>query len=175
MKTLHIKKTAALCKRLFKLERQGRYKEALNEIEDIWQDKTKLPEVEDLEPKLAAEFILRCGSLIGFLGHNEQIPESQETSKNLISEARSRFLKMYEFEKVAECENYIALAYWRTGELNEAEVWIEQALSHKLSDSNDIRLYSYIIKSMIFLSSVNYEEVIKIFQIIENDILKVWR
>ena len=134
MKTLHIKTTAALCKRLFRLERSGQYQKAITELEDIWQDKTAMPEVEDLEPKLAAEILLRCGSLIGFYGHNKQIPKSQEKSKNLLSEARNRFLEMCQIEKVAECENYIALAYWRTGELNEAEVWIEEAISHDLSN-----------------------------------------
>ena len=74
MKTLHIK-TSKLCERLFKLERQGRYEDALAEIGDIWHDKTGLPDVEGLKPHLAAELILRCGSLFGFLGHNKQIPE----------------------------------------------------------------------------------------------------
>lgn len=161
MKTLHIeKKTAALCEKLFKLERQGRYSEALANLEDIWQDKTALPDVEGLEPKMAAELILRCGSLIGFHGHNKQIPNSQEKSKNLLSEARNRFLEMYEVEKVAECENYTALAYWRTGELNEAEVWLEEALSRNLPESSDIRLYSRIINSIILLTKGKYEAVV---------------
>lgn len=172
MKTLHIeKKTAALSKRLFKLERQGRYDEALADIEDLWQDKTGLPDVEDLEPKLAAEMILRCGSLIGFYGHNKQIPKSQERSKNLLSEARNRFLEMYEIEKVAECENYTALAYWRTGELNEAEVWIEESLSRNLPDSNEIKLHSVIINCLILLSNGRYEDILDLLKLYKKDFL----
>ena len=82
----------------------------------------------------AAEIILRCGALIGFLGHNKQIPNSQEKSKNLLTEARKRFLDIYDVEKIAECENYLARAYWQTGELAEAEIWIDEALSRNLSN-----------------------------------------
>ena len=123
MKTLHIK-TSKLCERLFKLERQGRYEDALAEIGDIWHDKTGLPDVEGLKPHLAAELILRCGSLFGFLGHNKQIPNSQEKSRNLLTHARSLFIEIYNVEKIAECENYLALTYWRTGEINEAKVLV---------------------------------------------------
>ena len=100
----------------------------------IWEDTNSFPEVEDYAPRPAAEIILRCGALIGFLGHNKQIPNSQEKSKNLLTEARSRFFDIYDVEKIAECENYLALAYLRTGELTEAETWVEEAFSHNINE-----------------------------------------
>jgi tetratricopeptide (TPR) repeat protein len=159
MKTLHTQATVLL-KKLFKLERCGKYDEALAELKDIWNDTTTFPNIEEFEPRIAAEIILRCGSIIGFLGHNKQIPNSQEKSKNLLTEARNRFLDIYDVEKIAECENYLALAYWRTGELEEAEAFIEGALSHNLHISNNIRIYSYLTRSLIFLSSGRYEEIL---------------
>ena len=63
----------------------------------------------------------------GFLGHSRQIPDSQEKSKNLLTEAHNRFLDIYDIEKLAECENYMSLAYWRSGELVEAETGFRQA------------------------------------------------
>lgn len=80
MKTLHIK-TKVLLKKLFEFERCGKYEEGLAELHDIWDDTTTFPNVEEFEPRLAAEIILRCGSLIGFLGHNKQLPNAQEKSK----------------------------------------------------------------------------------------------
>src|SRR5215203_2331065 len=133
MKTLH-KEAKALTKKLHDFEMCGRYEEALAEIRHIWEDTTLLPNTDDFEPQMAAEIILRCGSLIGFLGLIKQIPNAQEKSKNLLDEARNRFLDIYNIEKIAECENYLALAYWRTGELNEAQAFIEQALLHNLSN-----------------------------------------
>lgn len=159
MNTLHIK-TSKLCEKLFKMERQGRYDEALSEVGDLWQDKTGLPDTESLEVSLAAELILRCGSLFGFLGHIKQIPNSQEKSRNLLSTARNLFIELYNIEKIAECENYLALAYWRTGEINEADAWLEESFSHNLPLSNNARIYSYIIKSLILLSSHKPQEIL---------------
>lgn len=154
---------------LFKFERCGKYDEALAELRDIWDDTTAFPKVDEFEPRLAAEIILRCGSLIGFLGHNEQLPNAQEKSKNLLTEARQRFLDIYDIEKVAECENYLALAYWRTGGLVEAEIWNEEALSHHLKQSSPTRIYSYLIKSFILLSLRKFDEIVKAFSLLEDD------
>jgi tetratricopeptide (TPR) repeat protein len=171
MKVLHTQATLLL-KKLFKFERCGRYDEALAELNGIWEDTTTFPNVAEFEPRAAAGILLRCGSLIGFLGHNKQIPNSQEKSKNLLTEARNRFLDIYDVEKIAECENYLALAYWRTGELVEAESFIEEALSHNLTVSNNIRIYSHLTKSLIFLSSGRYEEIVKNFENLEADFQK---
>src|SRR3954470_14462529 len=105
MKVLHTQ-TTALLERLFVLERCARYNEALAELKDIWEDTEIFPKVEEFEPRAAAEIVLRCGGLIGFFGHNEQIPNAQEKSKNLLTEARNRFLEIGDVEKIAECENY---------------------------------------------------------------------
>ncbi len=158
MKTLHTE-AKALTKRLLDFERCGRYEEALAKVKHIWEDTTLLPDTDDFEPQTAAEIILRCGSLIGFLGHIKQIPDAQEKSKDLLTEAYNRFQDIYNVEKIVECANYLALAYWRMGALVEAETWIAEALSYNLPNSNKIRLYSHIIKSMIFLLSKRYEEV----------------
>ena len=171
MKTLH-KQNNVLTGKLVELERSGKYDEALAELRDIWEDTTGFPNVEEFEPRMAAELILRCGSLIGFVGHNKQIPDAQEKSKNLITEARRRFLNIYNVEKIAECENYLALAYWRTGELVEAETWVEEAFSHNLPDSADIRIYSHLIKSLIFLSEGRFEEIVDDLSKIEGNFRK---
>jgi tetratricopeptide (TPR) repeat protein len=143
---------------LFKLEICGRHEEALAELRDIWEDFTSFPNVSEFAPRAAAEIVLRCGALVGFFGHIKQIPNSQERSKNLLTEARNRFLDIYDVEKIAECENYLALAYWRTGELGEAETWIEEALSHSISTACDARIYSNLTKAVIYIALARYKE-----------------
>jgi len=167
MKVLHTQ-TTALLERLFCLERSGRYTDALVELKDIWEDTETLPDVEEQEARAAAEIFLRCGALIGFHGHNEQISHSQEQSKNLLTEARRRFLEIKDIEKIAECENYLALAYWRTGELVEAETWVGEAFSHNLPASSRVTLYSCIIKCLILLSHKRYKEIVSNLKILEN-------
>ena len=150
--------STSLFERLLNLERSGRYNEALDELKDIWQDLGDLPNVAGFEPFEAAEIHLRCGSLIGFLGHNAQIPNAQERSKDLLMEAYGRFLSLEATEKIAECENSLALSYWRKGELREAETFVETALAHPLPAQSDARLYAHITRSLLDLEAGRFAE-----------------
>lgn len=161
MKTLHTKKTprpSVLAHKLFRLERSGKYEEGVAEVGDIWPDKAALPRVEEFAPVDAAEMLLRCGSVFGFLGHTKNLPKSQETSRDLLINARNRFQEIYNNEKVAECETYLALTYWRTGEYNEAEDWITESLGHALPQASHIRLFTQLIRCLLNLSTQKYAE-----------------
>jgi tetratricopeptide (TPR) repeat protein len=170
MKTFHVS-VDTLVQNLFELERKGLYQEAFEQVSEVWQDFNSLPDLDDVEPHTAAEFLLRSGSLLGFFGHTNQVPNSQEQSKNILSKARNSFLNLYSFEKVAECENYIALAYWRTGEIAEAETWVESSLFHSLPNSSRIKLYSYIVKSVILLSTNKPNEILSLLENLEDDFI----
>jgi tetratricopeptide (TPR) repeat protein len=152
-----------LVRELLALERTGLFEQAMLELRGIWEDSTVDPNVEGLDARMAADIYLRCGALIGFIGHSRQIPSAQERSKNLLTKARSTFLELYQPEKLAECENYLALAYWRTGEINEAESWIEESQSHELSDTCDARLYSHVIRNLVRLSQKRFAEICENF------------
>jgi len=162
-----------LTENLFKLERSGRYEEALAELRPIWEDTNSFPDVGELAPRKAAEIILRCGALIGFLGQIKQIPNSQEKSKNLITEARRRFLDIYDIEKIIECENYLALAYTRTGEYAEAGAWVEEALSHQVNQISDAWIYANLTKSLIYSLDKKYEKIIETLLPLEDKFLKL--
>lgn len=154
---------AALCRKLFKLERSGKYEEALAEVKYLWPDTRYLPNIEGFEKRDAAEILLRCGSLFGFLGHFKLLSGAQEKSKNLLDHARRHFLDIYDVEKIVECENYIALAYWRTGEFDAANAYIEEALSHDLPFSNRTGLYTLIINNLINFALKRYQENLESF------------
>ncbi len=144
---------------IFVLEKQGVYLRALETIREFWTDFNKVPDFLDLEKTLLAELLLRTGALIGFVGSLRQISNAQEQSKNLLTQARESFLLSFNFEKAAECENYLALAYWRMSSYSEAESWIDNSFSYKISETSYTRLYSYIIQSLIQLSQKKYEDV----------------
>ena len=171
MNTFHTD-VSVLAGNLFKLERCGRYEEALAELRPIWDDTNAFPEVAELIPRTAAEIILRCGALIGFLGHTKQIPNSQEKSKNLLTEARKRFLDIYDVEKIVECENYLAAAYIRTGEMVEAEIWVDEALSHETANPCDAWLYANITKSLIYMADGKFQEILDHLLPLEKEFLK---
>jgi tetratricopeptide (TPR) repeat protein len=168
MKAFHLQ-TKISFENLVKLESCGLYEQALAELKDVWRDTNEPPDISAYAAFEAAEIILRCGSLIGFHGHNKQIPDAQEKSKNLLTEARQRFLDFGSVEKVAECENYLALAYWRTGEFNESETFVEEALSPPLPNSCRTRLYSHLIKRIIFNVTGRYAATTADAEELEND------
>ncbi|HKP70226.1 MAG TPA: tetratricopeptide repeat protein [Pyrinomonadaceae bacterium] len=162
----------ALTRELFVLERTGEFDRAFSALRGIWEDTTETPLVDGLDRRTSAEMFLRCGALIGFLGHIRQIPTSQERSKNLLTRARSIFLEIYDNEKIAECENYLALAYWRTGEINEAESWVDESFSHELLESSDTRLYSHVIRNVVRFSQKRFVEIQSSFKELEKTFLQ---
>ncbi|MGC2238634.1 MAG: tetratricopeptide repeat protein [Pyrinomonadaceae bacterium] len=162
MELLHTNHTALqnLISEIIGLERIGDYEQAFELLREFWSDITEPPDVDGLPPVIAGEILLRCGSIVGFLGNLKQIPNAQEHSKNILTKARSTFIKLYKPEKIAECENYLALTYYRKGEYNEAKVWVEEALSHKLNNQDEIRLHSRIISTLVLLAESKFDEVI---------------
>ncbi len=174
MTTLHTqlaKQPAISAGKLLKLERCGRYEDALNEVKEFWDDLNTTPDVEFFEPQTAAEMLLRCGSLLGFFGHIKQLPGSQDNSKDILTNARNRFIILNNNEKAAECENYLALNYWRTGEVKEAEIWLEESFSRELLNHSKTKLYSIIIKCLVFLSNEKFEDIIETLDELESDFL----
>jgi tetratricopeptide (TPR) repeat protein len=162
MELLHTDKTAIqnLINEVIGFERIGDYERAFELLREFWFDITELPDVDRLPLIIAAEILLRCGAIVGFLGNLKQIPNAQEHSKNILTKARAKFIELYKPEKIAECENYLSLTYWRRGEIKEANVWIEESLSHKLNNHDNTRLYSHIIKTLNLLAESKYNEVI---------------
>jgi tetratricopeptide (TPR) repeat protein len=155
-------------KRLVVLERSGRFEEALEVFGPGWEDEDFVPHVSDGTPEDAAEALLRFGSLVGFYGHKHAVSGAQERSKNILTSARVAYSEIGNNRKVAECENYIALAYWRSGEWREALIWVEAALAHDIPPTSRPRLYAEVTRSMIFFSTGRIEENILNCLAIEN-------
>ena len=141
-------------------EQKGLYEQAFTFLSPFWNTTSQFPITTNLSAEYSAELFLRCGGIIGFLGNSRQITNAQEISKDLLTEARHQFLSLFDFEKVAECENYLALAYWRTGEFVEADDWLRESFSRNLPENNHVRLYSFVIEGLISLDKRKYEEII---------------
>jgi tetratricopeptide (TPR) repeat protein len=158
LNTRAVSRPSVLSRKLVKLERCGRYEDALGLISDNWDGRDDLPDFEAMPQLEAAHLQLRYGALIGFHGHSSNISGSQARSKDLLTSALEVFSAAGDAESITECENYIALAYWRTGEYREAETWIDHALAHEISPHSDVRLYSHIIKSLVLMETDKHEE-----------------
>src|SRR5436190_171929 len=161
MNALHtraVSSTAGLSRKLLKLERCGRYRDALELLSMNGAPAETMPDVSGLAPGDAAYLQLRYGVLVGFYGHRCSVSGAQGRSKDIITNALTTFTELGDLERVAECENFIALAYWRTGEHREAETWVEHALGRELSPVSDVRLYSHVVKSLVLMDTGRHEE-----------------
>jgi tetratricopeptide (TPR) repeat protein len=170
MITLHnIARTPAqLATKLHKLEWQGRYNEALQDCLELIDGKACIPAFGEATQPERAELLLRYGALVGFCGHISQVANAQEQSKDLLTRALAEFIDLKDEEKTAECENYIALAYWRIGELNESIVWLDSSLRRNCPSKSGTRLHSYLVRALINLEKKEFEKNVDLLEGMED-------
>jgi hypothetical protein len=66
---------------------KGQYEFARETLGELWPGVGEKPDVKGLPPVLAAEVILQCGVLTGWLGRLRSIEGAQEKAQDLITEA----------------------------------------------------------------------------------------
>ena len=123
------------CEVTRELENRGEYDEARKVLSDYWPRIGEAPKLEGLEPNTAGELLLRAGVLTGIIGAYRQIPGAQETAKDLLTQSHSIFESRQIIKKIAEARTELALCYWRTNGLNEARLFLREALSLLTIDS----------------------------------------
>lgn len=69
----------------------GQYESAREALGEIWQGVGRRPEVEKLKAHEAAEVLLQCGVLSGWLGSVQHLSGAQEKAKDLLFEALRMF------------------------------------------------------------------------------------
>lgn len=110
------------------LEEAGDYEGASEALGDLWRGVGERPEVNGLQSEAAALVLLRVGSISGWLGSVGQIAGSQEAAKNIIGEALRVFDEFGDTIRYCEAASDLALCYWREGALDEARIYLRQAL-----------------------------------------------
>src|ERR1041385_147166 len=134
------------------LENKGDFDLAQQALSEYWLGPGERPQPNGLSPDLAAELLLRAGVITGALSGKSQIAGVQEAAKNLINESLSVFQSLNCEQKIEEAQVELALCYWRTGEVNEARVLLEETLS-RMKGGGDVRC-----RAIVRLAIVEYEE-----------------
>lgn len=125
------------CKLATDLVHIGQYEEAAAALGWRWKGVGERPDLEGLSETTAAELLMVCGSLTGWLGSSKKIEGAQESAKDLISEAFRAFEAQGNRLKAAEAQFNISVCYWRLGALDESVVTLSEALN-AIGDSNPI-------------------------------------
>jgi tetratricopeptide (TPR) repeat protein len=133
---LNVNDRAELCCEVTReLENRGEYEEARKVLSDYWPRIGEAPKLAGLEPNTAGEVLLRAGVLTGILGPYRQIPDAQETAKDLLTQSQSIFEANHVIKKIAEVRSELAYCYWRTNDLHEARDSLREAVSLLTIDS----------------------------------------
>lgn len=170
---------AELCCELAKdFENKGEYEDAREVLGGLWPRKDQRPRLTGLEESTSAEVLLRAGVLTGWIGSKNQITDSQEKAKNLISESLTIFESLSYRKKIAEAQTELALIYWRTGEINEARDLLNEALTH-LTTESELKGKAVLRLAIVEKRADNYSKALRIltksaalFEKINNQMLK---
>jgi two-component system, chemotaxis family, chemotaxis protein CheY len=129
---------------------------------ELWPEGGGRPVLEGLSEATAAEVLLRVGVLIGWLGSTRQIEGTQETAKNLISESITRFGAVQNTEKVAEAQMELGHCYWREGALDDARVWLKEALAKLPDEAGDVKAVTLLRLAAVEGSAKRFNDAMRL-------------
>ncbi|HVF55277.1 MAG TPA: hypothetical protein VM934_03955, partial [Pyrinomonadaceae bacterium] len=131
---------------------------------ELWLGVGERPDVKKLPPVVAAEVLLQCGVLTGWLGRARNVAGAQEKAQDLITEALRRYQAQGRREKASEAQYELGVCYWRLGAHDEARVIMREALK-PLTDS-DVELKAKILirQTLVEISENRYQEALRILK-----------
>ncbi|HEY0545683.1 MAG TPA: helix-turn-helix domain-containing protein [Pyrinomonadaceae bacterium] len=131
----HSQRAELSCEIARQLEDAGEYESAREALSEFWQDISDKPKVGGLSQNLAAELLLRAGTLTGWIGHARQLQDAQEQAKNLITESIRLFDSLKYTKKILEAQTELAYCYWREGAYDEARDILKGVIDQLTTDS----------------------------------------
>lgn len=138
-----------LCEVAKRLEEAGEFELAEETLRPFWEGVPNRPITKNLVGEAKAELLLRTGTLIGWLGSAKQIPGSQETAKDLISESATIFESLDLPDRLAEARVNLAVCYWREGGLDEARVTLQLVLDTLGQSRSEQKLRALLTSAIV--------------------------
>jgi tetratricopeptide (TPR) repeat protein len=136
----------------------GQYEVAREALGELWQGVGHRPEVAKLKPLTAAEVLLQCGTLSGWLGSAQHIADAQEKAKDLLFESLRMFKTQEQHAKVAEAKYELSKCYFRLGAYDDARVFLEQAVKGLEEKDNDLKAKIYIRHAVFEIWTGRYRD-----------------
>lgn len=137
-KLTHSERVRLRCELARELESSGSYEAARGALGELWSRIGERPHIENLALPLQAALLLRAGTLSSHLGSMQQLPQAQETAKDLITEALNLYQSLHETARVADAQIELGWCYYREGAFDEAHVLLADAA--RLLDENEPEL-----------------------------------
>lgn len=162
--TLDANKQALIrCALARELEESGDYDAARAALGDFWQRVGDRPRLANLHEPAAAELLLRCGTLTGWLGAARQVAGAQETAKDLLSESSARFESLGLADKLHEARIEIAWIYCHEGSFDEARAVLRQTVEQLGPDAVYLKGVALVRCALVEIKLARYESALEIF------------
>jgi tetratricopeptide (TPR) repeat protein len=142
----------------------GQYEAARDALGELWRGVGGRPEVEKLPPLTAAEVLLQCGTLTGWLGSVRNVPGAQEQAKDLLSEALREFQSQGQYEKASEAQYELGICYWRLGAYDEARVVMGEALKPLREADVELKAKILVRRTLVEISENRYSDALNILR-----------
>jgi tetratricopeptide (TPR) repeat protein len=143
------------------LKDKGDYTRVEEVMRPLWKGLGERPHTKGLHASVSAEVLFCIGILTSWIGGRNEIRESQELAKNLISESITFYESVGDAIKVATARAEIAYCYWREGAFDEARILLSQALQ-KLTVEGNTRARAILRLSIVEWSDSRHSEALKI-------------
>jgi tetratricopeptide (TPR) repeat protein len=157
---------------------KGQYEAAREALGELWPGVGVRPEVKKLPPAVAAEVLLQCGALTGWLGSVRNVSGAQEQAKDMLSEAERKFSSQGMPSKASEAQYELGICYWRLGAFDEARLVMQEALKPLADADVELKAKILIRRTLVEISENKYYEALSILKEAEpvfnsaNDALK---
>lgn len=140
----------------------GRYEAAREALAELWRGVGARPDIIELKPTTAAEVLLQCGALTGWLGSAGNVEDAQERAKDLLSEAQRLFKSQDRHEKVSEAQYELGMCYWRVGAYDEARLVMVEALKPLKDADAELKAKILIRRTIVELCEHRFYEALNI-------------
>ncbi len=143
---------------------RGQYEAAREALGELWPGIGRRPEVKKLPPVTAAEVLLQCGTLTGWLGSARNVQGAQEQAQDLLSEARRKFKSQGKRAKASEAQYELGMCYWRLGSYDESRVTLEEALKGLGEHDGELKAKVLIRRTLVEVWTGRYHEAWKVLE-----------
>lgn len=143
---------------------RGQYEAAREALGELWPGIGESPNVRKVPPVTAAEVLLQCGTLTGWLGSVRSVEGAQEKAKDLLTEALRKFQSQGRREKVSEAQYELGICYWRLGAFDESRVVLDEALKRLGEEGTELRAKILIRRTLVEISENRYHEALNILK-----------
>ena len=146
------------CQRASEFIFVGLFEDAREALGTLWRGVGLRPSLEGFSLPVAAEVLLQCGVLSGWIGSSQHAPGAQEAAKDLLSEALRIFETLKQQPKISEAQYELGICYWRLGALDEARAILSEALRVAATADFELRAKILIRQTLVEISAHRYLE-----------------